>query len=379
MSKVLITGGAGFIGAHTAHNLLQRGFEVRLLDLLKPPVHPTSQPPAWLPPEAELFVGDIRDPEAVGRALEDIDDIIHLAAYQDYLPDFSTFFHTNTVGTALLYELIVERRLDIRKVVVASSQASYGEGRYLCPSDGVVFPDIRPKAQLDVGEWHIPCPHCGDAAQWETTDESHTNPQHQYGLSKYTQELVAFSLGKRYGIPTTCMRYSITQGRWQSPFNAYSGICRIFTLRAQAGKRPIVFEDGNQLRDYVYVEDVARANLLALEDPRTDFEAYNVGGDKPISALEYARIVTDIVRPGLEPEVPGYYRFGDPRHIVSDSSKLRALGWCNTKSVPEVVAEYAAWIQEARFKDTSSDAGIQRMLELGTIRQARAAAKFSRD
>jgi dTDP-L-rhamnose 4-epimerase len=296
--------------------------------------------------------------------------VIHLAAYQDYLPDFSTFFHTNTVATALIYELIVEDRLPVRKVVVASSQASYGEGRYACDLHGVVFPDIRHDAQLTVGDWDVRCPECGAMAVWQTTDESRVNPQNQYGLSKYTQELVAFSIGKRYAIPTTCLRYSITQGRWQSPYNAYSGICRIFTLRAQSGKRPTVFEDGNQLRDYVYVEDVAQANLLALDDPRTNFEVYNVGGERAISATEYAQIVRKIIRPDLEPELPGYYRFGDTRHIVSDSSKLRALGWRNTKSVPDIVVEYAAWIEEAGFKDTSTDAGIKQMLELGAIRQA---------
>lgn len=320
------------------------------------------------------MVGDTRDRETMRRSLRGVDAVIHLAAYQDYLPDFSTFFHTNTVSTALIYELIVEGRLPVQKVVVAGSQASYGEGRYLCDSHGVVFPDIRSDLQLSEGDWEVRCGECSAPIAWQPIDESRVNPQNQYALSKYTQELVAFSIGKRYGIPTTCLRYSITQGRWQSPFNAYSGICRIFTLRALADKRPIVFEDGNQLRDYVYVEDVARANLLALEDQRTNFEVYNVGGDTPLSALEYARIVSDTVRPGLEPELPGYYRFGDTRHVVSDSSKLRLLGWRNTKSVSEIVGEYAAWLEEAGFKDTSTDVGIQRMLELGAIRQVRTPA-----
>lgn len=368
--KILITGGAGFIGSHTAQALLDAGYQVRLLDLLKPPVHQGGTAPSWLPAEAELVIGDVRDRDALGAAMRGVDGVVHLAAYQDYLPDFSTFFHTNTVGTALLYELIVEDRLPVEKVVVASSQAAYGEGRYRCGEHGDVYPDIRPESQLDEGSWEVRCPHCGRPVEWQQTDESRVNPQNQYGLSKYTQELVAFSLGRRYRIPTTCLRYSITQGRWQSPFNAYSGICRIFTLRLLAGKPPVVFEDGKQLRDYVYAGDVARANVLALEDPRTDFEAYNVGGENPISALEYAGIVAGIVRPGVEPELPGYYRFGDTRHIVSDSSRLRPLGWRNTKRVPEVVTEYAEWIEAAGFKDTSTDEGIKRMLELGTVRKA---------
>jgi dTDP-L-rhamnose 4-epimerase len=184
--------------------------------------------------------------------------------------------------------------------------------------------------------------------------------------------MVAFSLGKRYNIPTTCLRYSITQGKWQSPRNAYSGICRIFTVRALGGKPPIVFEDGHQIRDYVYADDVAKANVLALTDYRTDGEVYNVGGDKSISALQFARIVSQVVRPGLEPETPGYYRFGDTRHMASDSSKLMALGWRTTRSVPEIVAEYAAWVQESGIRDTSTDAGLERMLALGVVRKTAA-------
>jgi dTDP-L-rhamnose 4-epimerase len=286
------------------------------------------------------------------------------------MPDFSTFFHANTTSTALIYEVIVEQRMAIRKVVVASSQAAYGEGRHECQEHGIVFPDIRSNDPLQRAEWEICCPHCGQRTQWRLTDESVTNPQNPYGLSKFTQEMVAFSLGRRCGVPTTCLRYSITQGRWQRPLNAYSGICRIFTLRALEGAPPTVFEDGHQLRDYVYVEDVARANALAIEDPRTDFEAYNVGGTEPISALEYAQAVSNVVRPGLQPEIPGLYRFGDTRHAVSDSSKLRALGWRNTKALTEVIAEYASWIKEAGFKDVSTNAGIERMLTLGVIPKA---------
>jgi len=365
---ILVTGGAGFIGSHTSRELLRRGYRVRALDLVAPPVHRSRERPRWLDSEVELVVGDVQDKDAVSRALDGVDGVVHLAAYQDYLPDFSTFFRTNTAGTALIYEVIVERRLPITKVVVASSQATYGEGRHVCEDHGALYPNIRADDQLRAGLWDVRCPQCGVPTAWRETDESVTNPQNQYGLSKLTQEMVAFSLGKRYQIPTTCMRYSITQGRWQSPFNAYSGICRIFTLRALSGNPPVVFEDGNQMRDYVYVEDVARANVLALQDPRTNFEAYNVGGDQHISALEYAQIVGDVTSSSLQPRIPGYYRFGDTRHMVSDSSKLRALGWCNTKSVTDVVEEYSTWVQEVGFKDTSTDAGIERMLDLGVIR-----------
>ncbi|GAC1646165.1 MAG: NAD-dependent epimerase/dehydratase family protein [Candidatus Dormibacteraceae bacterium] len=364
---VLITGGAGFIGMHTSRALLEKGYAVRIFDWLRPPVHEAGTVPPWLSKDVDVMVGDVRDKDAMRKALRGAGSVMHLAAYQDYLPDFSTFFHTNTVGTALLYELIVEDKLPIRKAVVASSQAAYGEGSHRCQAHGLFQPDLRPDELLRAGRWEIPCPVCGEATEWVPANETAVNPQNQYAISKYTQELVSLNLGRRYSVPTTCMRYSITQGRWQSPRNAYSGICRIFTLRALAGKPAIVFEDGNQMRDYVYVGDVARANVLALEDPRTDYEVYNVGGDRAVSALDYALIVADRIGLDAPPEVPGYYRFGDTRHIVSDSSKLKALGWATTVGIEEVVDEYAAWAREESFADTS-DAAIQRMLSLGTLR-----------
>ena len=340
-----------------------------MFDALRQPVHEPGKRPPWLEADAELFVGDILDKPLLAKAFRGVDRVIHLAAYQDYLPDFSTFFSINTAGTALIYEVIVEERLPIRKVVVASSQAAYGEGRHECPEHGAVYPDIRSEEQLGSGDWEIRCPKCGRRTGWKSTNEAITNPQNQYGLSKLTQEMVAFSLGKRYEIPTTCLRYSITQGKWQSPRNAYSGICRIFTLRALAGKPAVVFEDGQQMRDYVYAGDVAVANALALTDDRTDGQAYNVGGGDLLSALEYASVIKEVLSVRAEPQVPGYYRFGDTRHMVSDVGKLQSLGWRPTKKVREIVAEYSDWATSQGFRDNSDEA-IQRMLKLGTLRRA---------
>ena len=367
--RVLITGGAGFIGAHTASKLLDRGYAVRVLDWLQPPIHEPGIRPPWLSPDVELVLGDVRDKDSVSRALEGIDIVVHLAAYQDYLPDFSTFFHTNTVGTAILYEVVVNRQLPVRKIVVASSQAIYGEGRYHCANHGIFHPTIRDDAQLRSGRWEIDCPNCGHAADWQPTDESEANAQNQYALSKYTQELVSLSLGRRYGIPTTCLRYSITQGRWQSPRNAYSGICRIFTLRALAGKPLLVFEDGLQYRDYVHVEDVANANMLAIEDARTDYEVYNVGGDVAITAMDYARLVVRVLGGDHQIQVPGYYRFGDTRHIVSDTRKLKALGWAPVHDAEHAIRDFADWVQTTGHRDESTDASLATMLRLGSLRR----------
>jgi dTDP-L-rhamnose 4-epimerase len=366
---VLVTGGAGFIGCHTAAALLALGWRVRALDGLREPVHEPGARPAWLPADVELVVGDVRDRDTVARALGGADRVLHLAAYQDYLPDFSTFFHVNTAGTALLYEIIVAERLEVAKVVVASSQAVYGEGPYRCAEHGVRLPDHRREEQLRAGDWEVRCPDCGLPADPLPAGEELVAPANAYGLSKHTQEQVAFSLGRRYGIPTTCLRYSITQGRWQSPRNPYSGVCRIFTMRARAGLPLVLYEDGCQRRDYVHVSDVAAANVLALEDPRTDFAVYNVGGSECLTVRDYAEVVRAVVNPDVELSVPGCYRFGDTRHIVSDSGRLRALGWRPSRAVPEIVAEYAAWADEAGLVDAATEAGMARMFELGTLRR----------
>lgn len=371
--KVLITGGAGFIGAHTGQRLLDAGYEVRALDALLPPVHADGAPPRWMPAGIELVVGDVRSRDDMTRALRGVDAVIHLAAYQDYLPDFSTFFHVNTVGTAMLFEVAVAEGLPLRKVVIASSQATYGEAAYNCPEHGKVIPPLRDEAQLKRGEWEVTCPRCGAALEVIETDEAAVSPHNQYAVSKYTQELVGFNLGRRYGIPTTCMRYSIVQGPWQSFRNAYSGICRIFTMRVLNGGRPVAFEDGGQLRDYVWVGDVADANLRVLEDPRSDYRAFNVGGPARHTVLEYGEEVARVLgREELSPETRGLYRFGDTRHVVSSSRALQELGWRQTLQVPEIIARYAQWAQGEPDARDNLDASLARMLELGSVRRSAA-------
>ncbi len=386
--KILVTGGAGFIGSHTVDLLLARGYGVRILDALRPPVHRTGEKPPYVPADAEFVKGDVRSREDMLGALRGVDAVIHLAAYQDYLTDFSTFFHINTVGTSLLYELIVEHRLPIEKVVVASSQATYGEAKYRCPNPAcpitvqassqdaaVRYPELRPEKQLRNWQWEPLCLGCDATLEPVWTDEGLVNPHNQYAMSKYTQEMVALNLGRRYGIPSVCMRYSIVQGQRQSFTNAYSGVLRIFATRMLLGKEPVAYEDGGQLRDYVYVGDVARANLLVLEDPRADFRSFNVGGGHATTVLEFGEMVARSVGTDIRPRVPGQYRFGDTRHVFSDTRALQSLGWRTTKTPREVVDEYVAWAANHPGLTDSYGEAEKVMLRTGTVRETLGAAR----
>jgi dTDP-L-rhamnose 4-epimerase len=345
--KVLVTGGAGFIGSHTVDLLLQKGYDVRILDSLQTRVHPRGKPD-YVPREAEFIQGDVANPEDLAQALTGMDFVFHLAAYQDYLPDFSNFIHTNTESTALMFELLVAdpRRYPVEKIVFASSQAVAGEGKYRCLNEGTFFyPGTRSITRLRLGDWDWPCPACGGPAQPQLIDETSCNHPHTaYGISKYAIELLAFNLGQRYGIATAALRYTYVQGPRNSFYNAYSGIARRFALRIRAGLPPICYEDGQQLRDYVNVFDVARANVLVLESPQANGLAYNVGGGRAVSVWEFAQIMLTASGSSLEPQVPGEFRLGDTRHTVSDISRMRALGWEPVTSVEDNVRQYLEWL-----------------------------------
>lgn len=366
--KVLITGGAGFIGSHTADLLLQKGYEVRILDSLEHPVHPCNRKPNYIPEDIEFIMGDVRNRSEMEKALKGVRFIFHFAAYQDLLTDFSKFAFVNDGGTALLYEIIVNERLPIEKVIIAGSLSVYGEGKYLCSIHGIQYPPLRSLEQLERGDWEVKCPICGEIMSPLPADESKVNPHNQYAVSKYAQELYALTLGKRYNIPTIVLRYSATQGPRQSFYNAYSGVLRSFLVRLLNGFPPVVYEDGGQLRDYVYVGDVARANLLVLEKESANYQVFNVGSGKTISVLEYARLLIKLTGKQVEPEIPGIFRLGDARHVIPDILKLKGLGWEPTTSVEEIAKEYIAWLEtQPEVKDYYAYA-YQVMKETGVIR-----------
>ena len=364
--KVLITGGAGFIGSHTADRLLKQGYEVRVLDSLQKPIH--NAIPEYLDERIEFIAGSATDVRALTEALQGVDYVYHLAAFQDYLPYFSKFVDVNVSSTARIYEIIVRDNLPIKKIIVASSQATLGEGLYLDSDGNEVLPDMRLEEDLKKGIWE-PRPPEGKEIYCARTPERISNPQNPYGMSKIAEEMFALQLGKRYGIPSVAMRYSIVQGSRQSFYNAYSGACRIFCLAFHQGKEPQIYEDGNQIRDFVNIHDVVDANLLVLEDDRANYEMFNVGGGAPITVKHFAETVADVFGvKDYKPKPCGKYRFGDTRHIWSDISKLESLGWKPRRTIYDSVSEYKEWLNSASSIDNIIEYCSKKMQELNVLR-----------
>ncbi|RJR17846.1 MAG: NAD-dependent epimerase/dehydratase family protein [Nitrospiraceae bacterium] len=365
--RILVTGGAGFIGSHTTDRLLRKGYDVRILDNLQKPVHLKGKPD-YLPGKAEFMLGDVRDKGTLVKALKGIDAIYHLAAYQDYLPDFSTYFHVNSVSTALIYEIIVEKKLPVKKVIVASSQAVLGEGLYRCEEHGELTPDIRLEEQLSKGDWEHHCPHCGKYMKYMPTPEHRINPQNQYAMSKHSQEIIAINLGKRYGIPSVAMRYSIVQGPRQSFYNAYSGAMRIFNLHLYFNRQPTIYEDGMQIRDYVNYQDVVEANLLVLENNKADYQGFNVGSSKGYTVMDFYKKVQEVTGRRIDPLIGTFYRYGDTRHILSDISKLKSLGWEPKVPIDESISEYWEYLRSQTDIDDILEYAEKTMMKNGVVR-----------
>lgn len=368
MSLVLVTGGAGFIGSHTVDRLINLGFDVRILDNLQKPVHLKGKPD-YLNPKAEFVLGDVRDKTTLKNVLDDVEYVYHFAAYQDYLPDFSTFFHVNSVSTALIFEIAVERNLPIKKVITASSQFVQGEGLYL-KKNGILFsPSQRSIAQLEKGDWDWKDEN-GEPMDWQWTSETHANPPNAYAISKYSQELMTIAFGRRYSIPSVALRYSIVQGPRQSFYNAYSGACRIFNLHYFFDKAPTLYEDGLQKRDFVNIHDVVDANVLVLQDSRADYEVFCVGSGKPYTVKEFADVVAEVHnKKNIKPKIPGEFRVGDTRNTCSDISKLKKLGWEPKRTIKDSVIEYLDYLKMQTDIDDILEYAEKTMKQLNVVRK----------
>src|SRR3954464_7815985 len=357
MKRALVTGAAGLIGSHIVDLLVREGWQVRALDNLEPQTHRRGKP-AWINSKAEFVQGDIRNRDAITTALDGIDVVFHQAAYGGYMPEIAKYVHVNSLGTAQMLEVIREKSLSIKKIVVASSQAVYSEGAGECPKHGLVFPSVRPIKQLRDGDWEVHCPVCEAITKSVPTPENApVGGETVYGLTKVDQERLVLLWGKQIGIPTVALRYSCTYGPRQSIFNPYTGVIAIFCTRLLNNLPPVLYEDGEQTRDFSFVEDIARANLLAAESDQLDGLPVNVGSGAGVSIRNIAEQISDALEIHIAPEINGEFRPGEMRHLTSDTERIRAAGYTPQVDLATGIRRYLDWIrQQSDVRDYFSEA-----------------------
>jgi dTDP-L-rhamnose 4-epimerase len=354
--NILVTGGAGFIGSHLVDALVEKGHRVRILDSLVEQVHGNTVP-QHLNKTAEFIRADVCDAEAVSKALDGIDVIYHEAAevgVGQSMYEIVRYVRANDLGTAVLLEEVVKRPKQIKKLMVASSMSIYGEGAYLCEACSErVNPFLRSSGQLAAHDWEFTCEKCGgELTPAGTTEEKPLFPTSVYAVSKQDQEQYCLAVGRAYGIPTVAFRYFNVYGTRQALSNPYTGVCAIFSSRLMNDQSPMIFEDGNQTRDFVHVSDIVQANLLALDTDTADYKVLNIGTGRATSVKQIARALAEGLGKDIEPETVGKYREGDIRHCVADISAARKfLGYEPKVELETGLAELLAWVRDQEAED----------------------------
>jgi dTDP-L-rhamnose 4-epimerase len=362
--RVLITGGAGFIGAHVANELLTHGYTVRALDNLVPQVHGQAKVrPAYLSDEVELIVGDIRDSEAVFCALKNVDAVIHLVSLVGVgqsMYQIDEYTSVNNFGTARLLQELTKQ--PVNKVIVASSMSIYGEGLYVDEAGAPAVPAERTLEQLKLGDWEVRSEKGAPLTPAPTPENKAPSLASIYALSKFDQERMCLMVGRAYRIPAVALRFFNTYGPYQALSNPYTGVLSNFAARVLNGNAPLIFEDGQQKRDFVSVYDVARACRLALEKSEADGHALNISSGVPMTVAEVAaRTIQSLGRSQIEPDITGKYRMGDIRHCFADVSMAKKLlGWEPVVTLEQGLQDLAAWLTG----QTAIDHGMEARAEL---------------
>jgi dTDP-L-rhamnose 4-epimerase len=371
--KVLITGGAGFIGSHLADRLLAEGHAVRAFDNLDPQVHAAGGRPDYLADEVELVVGDVRDREAVRSALGGIDTVVHFAAavgVGQSMYEIERYTSINAIGAAVLLEEVIERRDAIRKLLVASSMSIYGEGQYRNPRTGEtgIAPGLRPEAQLAARQWEVVGDDGTPLEPEPTAETKPLLPTSIYAINKRDHEEMVLAVGSAYGIPSVALRFFNVFGERQALSNPYTGVAAIFASRLLNDRPPLVFEDGNQTRDFIDVRDIARGCVLVLTSDGADGRTLNLGTGSPTSVREVAAVIAHGLGKQIEPEVVGQYRAGDIRHCFADTRLAEELLGFRAEIPFELgMEDLLAWLEGQEASDTV-DAAREALVARGLAR-----------
>ncbi len=354
--NILVTGGAGFIGSHLVDSLIAKGYHVRILDNLYRQIHPTGRLPSYINKKADFIKGDVTNRKDWEHALSDIDAVFHFAAavgVGQSMYEIDHYIRVNSLGSAIFLDLLANSRHTVKKIIVAASMSSYGEGSYKCLNCGLVRPPLRSFVRLQKKDFNVYCPNCGKILLPLPTAESvNQNSNSIYAITKKNQEEMVLNIGHAYNIPAVSLRFFNVYGPRQSLSNPYNGVVAIFISRIKNGKSPIINEDGHQTRDFIHVRDVVEANITSLEDDRANYQIFNIGSGSPVTIKDVAKIVIDIYQSELKPKITYKVRKLDVRHCYADINRIKKLlNWRPKVELTEGLKEVIKWSKNQMAED----------------------------
>ncbi len=368
--KVLISGGAGFIGSNLALKLMDRGYEVVLLDNLSRQIHGENPEESYtynlVKDKCELIVGDVTNFDDWRKSLKGVDIVVHLAAETgtgQSMYEINKYVDVNIGGTAKLMEVITNETNQVKKVVVAASRAVYGEGKFQCKEHGIVYPESRKDEDMSQGDYEVKCPICHENVEMLPTDEdSKLHPTSVYGHTKQSQEELCMIVGKSINLPVVAFRFQNVYGPGQSLKNPYTGILSIFSTRIKNGNDLNIFEDGLETRDFVYIEDITDSIILGIENDNANFQSFNVGAGEKIDVLAVANTLKEKYGSNVNISVSGNYRLGDIRHNLGDLTKIRnLLGYEPKVNFTEGISNFVDWVEKQNVESDNYEASIEEM------------------
>ena len=376
MKNILITGGAGFIGSNLTQKLVEKGFKVTVLDNLSKQIHGMNQNSTLyssIKDIATFIKGDVCDKSDWQKALRNQDAVIHLAAETgtgQSMYEISRYNEVNILGTTHLLDILANENHSVKKIIIASSRSIYGEGKYLCKNDGVVYPNQRQDIDLAKGEFNLICDKCSEPLQLLSTDEnSNIHPSSIYGITKQQQEQMILLMGKTLNIPAVALRYQNVYGPGQSLSNPYTGILSIFSTRLLNGNDIDIYEDGQESRDFVFIDDVVNATILALEKAEANNQIFNVGSGVATSVSEVANLLKSLYNSDVKISVSGKYRLGDIRHNYADLSKIKnALGFSPKFDFLSGITSFVNWVKTQDVMEDKYEISIQELENKGLIK-----------